>query len=605
MLAVFRKLLALLSRRERIQLGLLLVALLVMAFLELVGIAAVLPFLYLASDPARLQEKPWLAWAYEAFGFASPTSFLIALGGIAFTALVLSNTWAMITIWVQYRFAHGHACNLSVRLLRHYSAQPYVFFLRRNGADLGKNVLHEVEMLIDVVLMPALRLCTQATVALGIIGLLVAFDPVLALLIVLVLGGAYGGLYIGVRRTLRHLGAERFAANAGRYKVVSELFGAIKDVKLLGKEEAFTDAFSGPATRHARFQASAQIVTDTPRYLLEAVVFGGILLIAVYLLARGGHLQQVIPVLGLYAVAGYRLIPSLQQVYKALAAIRFGTPALNNLHRELTSKLAVPPHAPAIRRSNDRAPHKLPFAERLDLDHVTFTYPGAHKPAIEDVSLTIEANTTIGIMGPTGSGKTTLVDVLLGLLRPQRGEISIDGVPLIETSLRAWQNNLGYVPQHIYLTDDTVARNVAFGIPPEHIDMAAVERAARLAQIHDFITQQLPERYATIVGERGIRLSGGERQRLGIARALYHDPGMLIFDEATSALDHATEAAVMEAVQTVAGTRTILMIAHRLTTLRSCDVIHELKVGRLARSDTYTAIVGDQGERRHRLKAVR
>jgi ABC-type multidrug transport system fused ATPase/permease subunit len=225
----------------------------------------------------------------------------------------------------------------------------------------------------------------------------------------------------------------------------------------------------------------------------------------------------------------------------------------------------------------------LPLAERLELEGVTFTYPGAHRPALRAVTLTIAANTTVGFVGQTGSGKTTLIDVILGLLRPEAGEIRVNGLPLTDANLRAWQNNLGYVPQHIYLSDASVARNVAFGIPDAEIDHAAVERAARIAHIHDFVVHELPEGYATVVGERGVRLSGGQRQRIGIARALYHDPAVLLFDEATSALDHDTEAAVMEALTELAGTRTILMIAHRLTTLRGCDQLVRLENGYVRR----------------------
>jgi ATP-binding cassette, subfamily B, bacterial PglK len=578
---IARKMIDLLSPRERLHLALLFGAVLVMAFLEVISVASVVPFLSVAADPDRIHANAWLSWAYETLGFTSAISFLVALAGAALAALVLSNAWMAGTHLAQLRFAHGRSHSLGVQLLRQYLSRPYVFFLRRNSADLSKNMLAETEQVTAQLLMPALRLVAQAAVALAIVTLLVAFDPLLALIAAGVLGGAYGLIYLLARRKLLKLGKERLASNTMRYKVAGEAFGAIKDVKLLGKEDAIVARYVGPSKRFEDRRATAAIIGDIPRYALEVLAFGGILVVAVYLILRGEGLQQTIPVLGLYAFAGYRLLPSLQQVFFTYTKLRFNAPALDNLHRELTSDPGSldARASPIIRHSSGSCSEPLRLTERLELEGVTFTYPGAHKPALRDITLRIEANTTVGIVGPTGSGKTTLVDVVLGLLRPQTGEIRIDGVPLTDANLRAWQDSLGYVPQHIYLTDDTIARNVAFGIPDAQIDRKAVEHAARIANIHGFITHDLPEGYDTVVGERGIRLSGGQRQRIGIARALYQDPSVLVMDEATSALDTDTETAVIEAIRRLAGTKTMLIIAHRLTTLRGCDALHVLRGG--------------------------
>jgi ATP-binding cassette, subfamily B, bacterial PglK len=579
MLVTARKVFVLLSRRERLRLGLLALAVLITAFLEMVNVAAILPFLSVAADPTQVQRNVWLAWAYESGGFTSANSFLIALAAAALVTLVLTNAWMAVTVWIQARFSLGRMHTLGARLLEHYAARPFVFFLGRNSADLSKNVLNEVGQVALGVIMPGVQLLARSVISLAIVGLLLAFDPMLAMITTLVLGGAYAGVFIAVRRRLGHLGKERVAVNRERFKSASELFGAIKDVKLLGKESEFVEAFTVPSLRFTHNQSTAAIIGQAPRYALEAIAFGGVLLIALYLLARGGgSLQQIIPILGLYAFAGFRLMPSLQQLFQALTQIRFNMPAVDNLYTEL----ADPPPGPCVsRRSNGHAPGALTLHQRLELRGVSFAYPGAPRRALQDLSLTVDANTTIGIVGATGSGKTTLVDVILGLLRPQAGEIRIDGTPLTEANLRAWQNGIGYVPQHIYLSEDTVARNIAFGIPSERIDMAAVERAARIAQIHDFVTEELHDGYATIVGERGIRLSGGQCQRIGIARALYHEPSVLVFDEATSALDHRTEAALMAAVNRLAGSRTLLIVAHRHATLQSCQAIYEMVAGQI------------------------
>jgi ATP-binding cassette, subfamily B, bacterial PglK len=577
---VAQKIVDLLSRRERMHLGLLFVAVLVMAFLEMISVASVLPFLSVAADPGKIQTDPWLSWTYDSLGFASTNGFLLALAGAALATLILSNVWIAATHWAEIRFTRGRHHGFSVRLLRRYLAQSYVFFLRRNSADLAKNILSEVNQAAGA-LMSTLAFTAKSLVALAIITLLVVFDPWVALFVTGVLGGAYGAIYLYTRRLLRRLGKERVAANGARYKAASEAFGAIKDVKLLGKEDVLVAQFTGPSRRFNNCQATAALIGNLPRHLFDVLAFGGILVIAIFLILRGEALEDAIPVLGLYAFAGYRLMPALQQIFSSYTRLKFGAAAVENVHRELTQ--AAPGRRARTatgRRANGSRSATLPLTERLELEGVTFTYPGAHRPALRDVTLTIEAKTTVGIVGPTGSGKTTLVDVILGLLRAQAGVVRVDGVALTDANLRAWQNGLGYVPQHIYLSDDSITRNIAFGIPDAEIDHDAVERAARVANIHGFIAQELPEGYATVVGERGIRLSGGQRQRLGIARAVYHRPSVLVLDEATSALDYDTEAAVMEAIRHLAGETTIIMITHRLAiATRSCDALYQVEDG--------------------------
>jgi ATP-binding cassette subfamily C protein len=377
-----------------------------------------------------------------------------------------------------------------------------------------------------------------------------------------------------MRRKMHRLGHIRVEANTQRYKAANEMMGAIKEVKLLGVEDNFLRAYERPSALFTRVKAEAQFLSEAPRYVLEAVAFGGVVLIAVYFLAQGETPQHVIPALGLYALAGYRLMPSLQQIFFALMQLNFGRAILENIRNELTvgATPALTEHALTI---------KLPLRESMELRDIDFGYVGSTRQSLQEITLTIPAKTTIGIIGPTGSGKTTLVDVILGLLQPDRGEILIDGAPLTIANLRAWQNSVGYVPQKIYLSDDTIARNIAFGIPPNEINMDAVERAARTAQIHNFVTKELAKGYDTLVGERGVRLSGGQHQRIGVARALYHDPDVLVFDEATSALDTATETGLMDAIRRLAGQKTLIIVAHRLETLKDVDFIVRIKSGKL------------------------
>jgi ABC-type multidrug transport system fused ATPase/permease subunit len=322
-----------------------------------------------------------------------------------------------------------------------------------------------------------------------------------------------------------------------------------------------------------------QASTVLPRFAFETIAFGAILLIAVYLIAMRRDMSAVIPVISLYAFAGYRMMPAFQHIYAGITQIRFHSGALDLLSEDLARTAPLPPESTPA----------LPFQREIVLRDVSFAYPQT-SAALRTVSLSIRANTTVAVVGASGAGKTTLIDVLLGLLRPQTGDIRVDGVDIDNSNVRAWQRNIGYVPQQIYLVDDSVAANIALGVPPEHIDRAAVEHAARIANLHDFIIGSLPNHYDTVIGERGIRLSGGQRQRIGIARALYADPSVLVLDEATSALDGVTESAIMEALGALAHKKTIVIIAHRLSTVEKCDVIYLMNEGRVVGQGSFAAL---------------
>ncbi|MCS4151951.1 ATP-binding cassette subfamily C protein [Salinibacter ruber] len=564
-------------------------AVLLMASLQVASVASIMPFLSVASDPSIIQENEYLRWAYATFGFDDDRSFLIALGLGALLALVVSNVFIILTRWAMERYSWGRNHSLSRRLLRSYLYRPYEYFLTRNSSELGKNILEEVKEVTDQMLKPTLRGVAKAVVALFIVGFLVYFDPVVALMVTVVLGAAYGAIYLVVRSQLDERGEARVEANTKRYQFVGEAFGGIKEVKIQGKEEAFLNLYDDPSERYARNQALYRVIKKAPRYIIEMVAFGGIILIAVYLIAVRESLQQVIPVLGLYAFAGYRLLPALQEAFHGLASARFNIAALTKLHRDL--KGLAEARSSASGGADGTAAPPLLLEEELALREVSYTYPDADRPAIKNLSLAIPARSMVGFVGKTGSGKTTAVDLALGLLRPQEGEITIDGTPLRANNLRRWQQTLGYVPQHIYLSDDTVARNIAFGVPRDQIDMETVREAARRAHILDYVEQDLPNRWETVVGERGVKLSGGQRQRIGIARALYHDPSVLVFDEATSALDQSTEAGVMEAIYDLEGEQTILIISHRLSTVQRADNIFMLEEGRKVGEGSYDELL--------------
>ncbi len=585
MLNTYRKLYDLLDQRER-RLALLVFGLMLfVALFEMAGIASVMPFIAVLSNPDVIETNRYLAFTYELLNFESRESFLFWLGVTVFLLLVSSLAVKAFAFWVQVRYSHMRNHSLGCRLVGGYLGQPYQWFLNQHSSEFAASVLQEVSQVVNGSLFPAMQMIAHLLVVVFLLALLVIVDPMLALTSALVVGGAYGIIFFSVRTYLTRIGAERRQANRERFHVVNEAFGGIKDVKVAGLESAYLERFRKPSSRVARRNSSAKVVAQLPSYVMQGIVFGGMILVVLYLMANRGGFQEALPVLAVYAFAGYRLMPALQALYNEFSALRFAEPALNALHNDMQTL--------DLTRIEPREPQRLGMREHLALCDVQYTYPNAAQPALDGVNLRINVQTTVGLVGATGSGKTTTVDVILGLLMPQAGHIEVDGRPLTADNLRAWQRSLGYVPQHIYLTDDSVAANIAFGVPARKIDHSAVERAARIANLHDFIITEMPEGYATSVGERGVRLSGGQRQRIGIARALYHDPDVLILDEATSALDNLTEKAVMEAVGNLGSRKTVILIAHRLSTVRACDEIFMLEHGRVIASGTYEHLVND------------
>ncbi len=585
MLDVYRRIVDLLNARERRVFVALICMTVAMGVLDMLGIASVLPFLAVLADPSVVERSALLDGLRVVIGADKPMDLLMALAGVIFVAVLVGVCARAATFYALTRFTKMRVPSLGARLLERHLAQPYDWFLNRNTADLGTSLLAEVAVVVEGPVDAAMRLVAHGAIAVSIAGLLIYMEPAGALVAAAVACLCYGAVLILAHHRLARLGIRRAAANRQRFQIAQEAFGGIKEVKVLGLESAYLRRFREPARRMADAQARAEIFSELPRHALEGIAIGGMLAFVLWLLAaRGGDLEAVLPVLGAYAFAGARLFPELQQVFRSLTRIRFGRSALEELHAELRSapSAALPEGVPAT---------PLGLTDKLVLRDVVYSYPEAARPSLGGLSLEVEANTTVGIVGATGAGKTTVVDVILGLLTPQSGEMAVDGVRVDGSNVRRWRRSIGYVPQSIYLTDDTLAANIAFGVEPAEVDDDAVERAARIASLDD-VAARLPEGFRTLVGERGARLSGGQRQRVGIARALYRDPDILIFDEATSALDAATERAVMEAVERLGRRKTIILIAHRLSTVRRCDKILMMEDGRVVGAGTYDELVG-------------
>ena len=583
MIGLARDIGAILTKKEKRRVYVLLLAMTFTALVEIAGIASIMPFLALVSDPDRV-GRAIPSWLRSLLGDRDSEATTLALGVLVLVALTGRNVATALTQWALLRYTAFVSGRLSGRLLATYLRRPYDYFLTRNTADLGANVLAEVVAFVTGMLIPALQACAQAIVAIFIVALLAAVDPLLSAIISTALGGSYFLLSLATSRKVARIGAERQKMTALAYRASVEALGAIREVKLQGKEQPFLDRYLHAARRTFATKATQQVLGQIPHFALETIAFGGILVIVLYLLTTSRDLQQALPLIGLYAFAAYRLMPALQTVFAGITSARFNRPSLQLLREDLKQWQPEELERPLPGRADGQ---RLSVSERIELKDLTFRYPNSEQAAIEKLQLEFKAGALTGLVGPTGSGKSTVLDLVVGLLRPSAGVLLVDDQPITDELLPRWQSAIGYVPQQIFLYDATLAANIAFGVPAEEIDHEAVRAASRAACLDEVALTELPAGYDTLLGESGTRLSGGQRQRVGIARALYRRPKVLVLDEATSALDGRTEARVLQAVRDSAFAKTVIMVSHRLATMRACDEILVLDRGRLVARSNY------------------
>ena len=590
---IFKKLSFLLTPYERKRVKLLLIMSIIMALLDMIGVASILPLIAVLANPGVIETNIFLNKIFQAssvFGVENSQQFLFLLGLLVFLMVVSSLAFKALTIFRQAQFAEMCQYTLSKRLVEGYLNQPYSWFLSRHSADLGAAILSEISQVTSGGLAPIMELISRSFVAVALITLLVIADPKLTFIVGITLGVAYFLIYSLIRRYLNRVGGERLKNNKLRFKSISEAFGAVKEVKVGGLEKIYLKRYSDPSLIFARINSTVSIMSSLPRYFLEAIAFGGILIIILYLMTQTNDFSNVLPIISLYVFAGYRLIPALQQIYVSFNQITFAGPSIDRLYDDIKNL------KPLYLNQNQDA---LSLNKTITLKNIHYNYPNSSRATLKDINLSIPAKTTVGLVGATGSGKTTTVDIILGLLEAQKGTLEVDGKIITKQNSRAWQRSIGYVPQHIFLSDDTVAANIAFGVEPKNINQAAVEKACKIANLHEFVVDELSQQYQTTIGERGIRLSGGQRQRIGIARALYHNPLVLILDEATSSLDNETEKAVMDAVNNIGKEITIILIAHRLNTVKNCDIIFKLDKGQIIDQGTFDKIINNNVNSTH------
>ncbi|MGE0487975.1 MAG: ABC transporter ATP-binding protein [Vulcanimicrobiota bacterium] len=543
--------------------------------LELVSLGAVLPFMGLVVQPDLLSKFPTLE-DFLARHQLSHHELLVAVGSGMVVAVILTNIMAVVMANRAQRFTADLHLRLVTRLLQGFLSQPYSWFLNRNTAELARHV-EAVEAVTRGVFEPALRLATRVGSMVLVMLMLLLYDPLLLLLMGLVLGGLYAGAYVYCRHRVQALGQQTWAAQREVKLATHRALESAREARLGGFEEFFVGRVLDPVERVQTMGVVRSTLEAVATYLTRTMVILGFLLTTLYLVVRYPAPEHVIPLLGLYALAGYRLMPTLQLAFQSFTLIRSNLTVTRVLAEDLEQS---PPQVGGPQLAG------LALTEGVALEEVVFGY--GEEPWL-DVSLRIQAGTRVGLVGPTGAGKSTLVALLCGLLTPTRGRLLHDGEPLEGQRLRRYQKSIGLVPQHIYLLDDTLARNIAFGVADHEIDEQRLWEVLALTQLEEFV-RTLPDGLHTSLGERGVRFSGGQRQRVGIARALYPKPQILIFDEATSSLDHRTEGQVTSAMARATRDCTAVVVAHRLATVKDCDLIHVIENGRLTASGTYAEL---------------
>ncbi|MDB9997744.1 ABC transporter ATP-binding protein/permease [Gammaproteobacteria bacterium] len=576
------KLLYLLSERERRQAFSLLLLSVFIAVVDAAGVASIMPFMAVMTDPEVITRNPILSEVYEYFAFSSEMDFLVFLGTGLFSLLIGSLILKAIGTYLTLKFTRLREYTIGRKMYSRYLEQNYSYFVSRHSAEINKIILSEVAVVVTSGLAPLLTIVSQGIVVFVLITMLIFVDWQIAIISGLALSVIYGLLFYATEKLVMREGAGRAEANNKRFMSLSESAGALKEIKLKGFENSYIERFSFPAKKYANHLANGLAISQLPRFALEGLIFGGLILASLFLVGSG---SSAISLIALYAFAGYRLMPALQQIYACITQLRLVDVPLNSLYHDLTSLPARPVC------DEDAVEHDSSSSiSSLEFQNVSFKYPGSDAFALKSLDLKIERGDLIGLVGLTGSGKTTLVDLILGLFDPTDGEILVNGLLREDNFLKRWSQSVAYVPQDIFIADETLKRNIAFGIPAEDINDDAVKKAAKLASLDEFV-MSLPEKYETVLGERGGKLSGGQKQRVGIARALYTSPNLLVMDEATSALDTITERQISDSIKRIAKDITVVIVAHRMSTIMSCKKIYLLEGGKISASGSFDELV--------------
>jgi ATP-binding cassette, subfamily B, bacterial PglK len=582
---VYNKLILLFSFEERKGMLIILVGMFIMSIIEVVGMASIAPFMSIVIEPESIHNNIYLSTAYDYLKFTDDGEFIMVFGVLIIVVLIFSNGYGAFMTWKIHYFTNLQSYRLSTRLMEKYMLQHYDFFLNSNTSELAKNIFNEVDRVIGGVVIPLISIITKFFSSLLIIVLLILVDPAMAITSALVLCVSYVLVFKFVNKRLQRIGIITSESSKLRYKYISESMLGIKQIILHRVEHEFIERFGTVSRTFANNVAQSSIISSLPRYALETIAFGGLIIIVLVFSQQQRNNTEIIMLLSLYALAGYKLMPALQGIYQGITQLKYHKSAIDLIANDFSRSTRN------ITLSGESS-NPIHFNRNITLHGVNYKYSGTDSTILSNVELEISIHSTVGFVGKTGSGKTTIVDILIGLLCPSSGKLRVDDVEIVENNVREWHKHIGYVPQNIYLTDDSLVNNIALGIKNTDIDYEIIERVLIQTELIDFV-RSLPNGYKSMVGEQGVRLSGGQKQRIGIARALYHNPDVLVFDEATSSLDVMTEKKIMSSIQYLSSNKTIIIIAHRLTTVKKCDVIYFMEFGKIVDKGSFEYLIAN------------
>jgi len=585
MFKLIKQLVALLTPIQRKQLYLLQILVVIMSFTEIIGVASIIPFMLLVGDMSQLQQDTMIAQVFQVSGISSESQFVFLLGIGVLVMLFISAVVSMLTSWRLAIFANKAGTEIGVRLYTYYLKRDYLFHTSSSSAQLTKKIAVETIRVTNGVLSPLMAMNARIILSITMFLGLFIYDPKVAIVGIVIFSIAYFILFTLVKARLNINGITISEVHEQRFRLMNEAFGGIKDVLLLGRTGDFIQRFTQASDKLAISQGTNMALTQIPRYLMEFIAFGSMIALLLYLISSyNGNLGVVLPILSVYALASFKLLPAFQQIYGSLSTLKASIPAFESIHQDLINstlqQLTIPKSEQGC----------LQLKQQITFEDITFNYPGKSKPVLKALNMSISANSVVGIVGSSGAGKSTIIDILLSLISPQNGHLKIDGEIIDKKNRRLWQNSLGFVPQSIFLSEGSIAENIAFGIPQNQIDLDKVKKALTLSHLNEMV-QALEKGIDTKVGERGVQLSGGQRQRVGIARALYNEAEILVFDEATSSLDGITEKMIIDAIHDFSGKKTIIMIAHRIKTVAKCDQIFFIENGEVADQGTYQELM--------------
>ena len=585
MFKIVRQLFSLLSKRQRKNFYFLQALVILMAIMEIIGVASIVPFMAIVGDMSQLSQDTIFGKIYIASGIDSEFRFVLILGISVLIMLLIASMVSIFTIWRLTKFAHKTGAELGNRLYSYYLKKDWLYHASGNSAQLIKKIATETPRTTQGIIVQLMTMNAKIVLALFVTITVFFYDPKVALSGFLVFSIAYILLFSVVKIRLQKNGKIISEVYQSRFSLMNEGFGGIKDILLLGRDIDFIDRFKETGRKMAYSLGNNAALSQAPRYFIELVAFGSIILLVIYLfVAHNGELGLIIPSLTVYAVASVKILPAFQQIYSSIADIRSNIAAFESIRLDLEN--SVNTSTPI--NKNDK--NILIPKNKISIEDVTFKYDSKERFVLNNLNIDIPVKSVVGIVGPSGSGKSTLIDILLGLIKPKQGHLKVDDVIIDNQNKRSWQNNIGFVAQNIFLSDSSIAENVAFGVSKDEIEIKKVKKAIDLAHLTELVNG-LKDGIYTQVGERGVQLSGGQRQRIGIARALYHGAEVLVFDEATSSLDGITEKMIMEAIHKFGGKKTIIMIAHRLKTVEKCDQIFFIDKGKLIDQGTYDELV--------------